>query len=119
MYPKKSFEEMTKEERVLACYQHACLLYEDRKSLNNESVRERFGLDKNQSGIASHIITDTIEAGYIKSKIIDELGTEFMNNPYIINHRDAFSLNFTNMPSPFILIAGNQFFFSIDFNYIE
>ena len=66
MYPKKSFEEMTKEERVLACYQHACLLYEDRKSLNNESVRERFGLDKNQSGIASHIITDTIEAGYIK-----------------------------------------------------
>ena len=66
LYPKKSFEEMTKEERVLACYQHACLLYEDRMSLNNESVRERFGLDKHQSAVASHIITDTIDAGFIK-----------------------------------------------------
>ena len=35
-------------------------------SLNNESVRERFGLDKHQSAVASHIITDTIDAGFIK-----------------------------------------------------
>ena len=65
-YARQLRKEMTKEERVLACYQHACLLYEDRMSLNNESVRERFGLDKHQSAVASHIITDTIDAGFIK-----------------------------------------------------
>lgn len=35
-------------------------------TLYNESVRERFGLDKHQSAVASHIITDTIDAGLIK-----------------------------------------------------
>lgn len=65
-YPKKAVNEMTKEERVLACYQHTCLLYEDRMMVNNQSIRERFGLGKNKSAMASHIISDTIDAGLIK-----------------------------------------------------
>ena len=57
---------MTKEEKVMDCYQHACLLNEDRKEINNQSVRERFGIDKNNSYISSRIITETVEAGLIK-----------------------------------------------------
>jgi len=66
LFPKKRLSEMTKEEKVMACYQHACLLYEDRKPINNQSVRERFGIDKNSSSVASRIIADTVEAGLIK-----------------------------------------------------
>lgn len=66
MYPKKKLEEMTKEEKIQACYQHCCLLYEDDKVLNNQAVRERFGLDKNKNSVASRIISDTIEKGLLK-----------------------------------------------------
>lgn len=67
LYPQKSLNEMTREEKVTACYQHACILYEDNKTLNNQAVRERFGLDKNKNSVASRIIADTIEQGFIKA----------------------------------------------------
>lgn len=51
----------------LACYQHCCLMFADRETMNNQSVRERFGINKNQSTIASHIIGDAVEKGLIKS----------------------------------------------------
>lgn len=57
---------MTKQEKIDACYQHACLLYENNEYINNQSIRTRFGLDKNQSSVASRIIADTLEAGRIK-----------------------------------------------------
>jgi predicted HTH transcriptional regulator len=65
MFPLKTLSEMSKEEKIMACYQHACLLYEDRKAINNQSVRERFGIDKNNSAVASRIIADTVESGLI------------------------------------------------------
>lgn len=66
LFPPKELKAMTKTEKIMACYQHACLLFEDRKELNNQSVRERFGLNKNDSSIASRIISDTFEANLIK-----------------------------------------------------
>jgi len=66
LFPSKRLSEMTKEEKVLACYQHACLMYEDNNPINNQSVRERFGIEKNKSSIASRIIADTLESGLIK-----------------------------------------------------
>lgn len=70
LFMQKDLSEMTKQEKIDACYQHACLIYEDSKSINNQSVRERFGIDKNQSSVASRIIADTLEAK--KIKISDE-----------------------------------------------
>ena len=66
MYPQKSLSDMTKQEKIDACYQHACLLYENNEYINNQSIRTRFGLDKNQSSVASRIIADTLETGRIK-----------------------------------------------------
>lgn len=66
LFPKKDVKDMTKSEKIDACYQHACLMYEDNKAINNQSVRERFNLDKNKSSVASRIIADTVEAGLIK-----------------------------------------------------
>lgn len=66
LYPKKALKEMTQEEKVQACYQHACLLYKDGLELNNASLRGRFELDAKKSAVASRIIADTIDAGLIK-----------------------------------------------------
>lgn len=57
---------MTRQEKVDACYQHACLMNEDGNALNNMSVRKRFNLNKTQSSVASRIIADTLEANLIK-----------------------------------------------------
>jgi len=77
LFPKKSWREMSKQERVSACYQHACLMYEDNKSINNQSVRDRFRLDKNNSAVASKIISDTVDAGLIKPNNEDSSSRKF------------------------------------------
>lgn len=66
LYPQKSLKDMTKQDKIEACYQHACLMYEDDKAINNQSVRERFELNDHQSSVASRIIADTLEAGLLK-----------------------------------------------------
>lgn len=38
MYPQKSLSDMTKQEKIDACYQHACLLYENNEYINNQSI---------------------------------------------------------------------------------
>ena len=78
MYPQKSLKEMTKQEKIDACYQHACLMYEDGASINNQSVRERFELNKNDSSVASRIIADTLDAGLIKSADAETSSKKYM-----------------------------------------
>lgn len=67
LFPQKAVADMSKHEKILACYQHACLMWEDNMSITNQSVRERFGLNKNQSATATRILADAVEAGFIKS----------------------------------------------------
>lgn len=78
LFPKKNLKEMTKQEKISACYQHACLMYEDGKPINNQSVRERFALSKNDSPVASRIISDTVDAGLIKSADIETTSKKHM-----------------------------------------
>lgn len=66
MFPEKALKEMTKEEKTVACYQHACILYERNEMLTNQGVRERFGLDKNKNSVASRIIAECVERGFLK-----------------------------------------------------
>lgn len=79
LYPKKSISEMTREERIVACYQHCCLTFADNMTMNNQSLRERFGLNKNQGTIASHIISDTVSKGLIKASNPDSESRKFVS----------------------------------------
>ena len=78
LFPQKSLKEMTKPEKTAACYQHACLMYEDGKAINNQSVRERFEIGKNDSSVASRIIADTVEAGFIKPADTETASKKYM-----------------------------------------
>jgi ATP-dependent DNA helicase RecG len=77
LYPPKKLTDMTKEEKIRACYQHACLLHESNMTVNNQSVRERFEINKNNSSVASRIIADTLEAGFVKLSDTDILSKKF------------------------------------------
>lgn len=78
MFPQKSLKEMTKQEKIQACYQHACLKYEDNEKINNQSLRERFELSKNEVSVVSRIISDTVDAGLIKAADIETASRKYM-----------------------------------------
>lgn len=66
LYAYKKLPEMNREEKIRACYQHACLKYVSVERLTNFSLRERFGIADQNYSIASRIIADTIGADLIK-----------------------------------------------------
>ena len=63
--PRK-FSQMDREERVRACYQHACLLYVSGKRMSNATLRKRLGIKDTNYPSASRIIRDAIEAKLIR-----------------------------------------------------
>jgi predicted HTH transcriptional regulator len=46
IYPKKTFAQMTKDDRIRACYQHCCLKYMGNEKMTNQSFRERMGIEE-------------------------------------------------------------------------
>lgn len=66
LFTAKPFSQLTQAERVRACYQHACLQFEQNSPMNNMSLRRRFGLNDKQYPQVSNVIADSIEEGRIK-----------------------------------------------------
>ena len=66
LYVPKKWSKMSFEERIQTCYQQACLLYERNETMNNQSLRERLGMEHRSTAPASRIIYDTIQRGLIK-----------------------------------------------------
>jgi ATP-dependent DNA helicase RecG len=66
LYRPGSFAEMSKEARIRACYQHACLRFESNDYMSNASFRLRLGLSDGQYPQASIVIRDAIDGGWIR-----------------------------------------------------
>lgn len=67
LYGHKKFVDMTKEDRIRACWQHCVLKYVARQFMTNTTLRERFNLKgKNDYVQVSKIIRTCVERGYIK-----------------------------------------------------
>ena len=62
----RSFAEMDRQDRIRACYQHACLCYVSGKRMTNATLRQRLGIKASNYPMASRIIRDTLEAKLIK-----------------------------------------------------
>ena len=65
LYSPKSLRQMSKPDKMRACYQHACLLYVSGEYMTNQSLRERLNIDKKNYPIVSRIIKDAIDNKYI------------------------------------------------------
>ena len=66
LFAPKKFTEMSREERINACYQHCCLKHVSGDPMTNASLRERFGIAKKNYPMAHRIITDTIASKLVK-----------------------------------------------------
>ena len=66
LYSMQKFADMSRDDRVRACYQHACLKYVSNENMTNSSLRERFSMSKEQYPQISRVIADSMSAGLIK-----------------------------------------------------
>lgn len=67
LFAPRSFADMTAEERVRACYQHAALRYVSGQRMKNATLCDRFGIDRQNASQASIVIRQTLEAELIRS----------------------------------------------------
>ncbi|MEA2031617.1 MAG: ATP-binding protein [candidate division Zixibacteria bacterium] len=66
LFAHRELRNMDKNDRVRACYLHACLKFVNRDYMTNASLRDRFGIDPKNSAIASRFIREATEANMIK-----------------------------------------------------
>lgn len=66
LYAQKSLNAMDRNDRIRACYQHACLRWVSNKKMTNASLRGRFGIDDKNYPVASKIIAETLKTNLIK-----------------------------------------------------
>jgi ATP-dependent DNA helicase RecG len=66
IFMSKPFTQLTADDRVRACYQHACLMYESGDFMSNGSLRKRFGLGEKQYPQVSEVISNAIAAERIR-----------------------------------------------------
>lgn len=67
LFAPRRFAEMTQDERIRACYQHAALKFVSSQRMTNATLRERFGIDSQNAAQASVVIRQALDAGFIKS----------------------------------------------------
>jgi len=66
LFSEKAYSDLSPEDKIWACYLHACIKYVQGEQLTNSSLRERFGLNKSASASISRLIKDAVEAPLIK-----------------------------------------------------
>lgn len=62
----KPLKDLTPDERVQAVYQHCCLQFVTNHVTNNESIRERFKIDKKNAATASRLLAEAVKANRIR-----------------------------------------------------
>lgn len=77
LYSYKSFKEMSKEERIRACYQHCCLQYVSNKEMTNNSLRLRFNIAEENYSMVSRVISETARSGFIRQKDSENKSRKF------------------------------------------
>lgn len=65
LFAHRPLARMDKADRVRAVYLHACLRYVNREHMTNTSVRERFGIEAQNSAAASRLIREAVEVGVV------------------------------------------------------
>ena len=77
LFAHQSFADMSKPDRIRACYQHCCLLYVSNKRMSNQTLRDRFRLSESGATTVSLIIKATKEAGLIKMDESESTSTRY------------------------------------------
>ena len=66
IFAYQKLSEMSRRDKINACYQHCCLRYIQNEKMTNQSLRERFEVEASNYPMISVIIRNTIDSGLIK-----------------------------------------------------
>jgi ATP-dependent DNA helicase RecG len=77
LFAHQSFADMSKPDRIRACYQHCCLLYVSNNRMSNQTLRDRFRLSESGAATVSLVIKATKEAGLIKMDESESTSTRY------------------------------------------
>lgn len=66
LYTEMPFSNISREDKLWACYLHACIKQVQNEQLTNASLRMRFGLKESSSGSISRLIKDAMDEKLIK-----------------------------------------------------
>ena len=66
LYAEKEYSSCSMEDKLWACYLHACIKQVQGEQLTNSSLRNRFGLKESSSGSISRLIKESVIMGTIK-----------------------------------------------------
>ena len=66
IYAPQKLLQMSKDDKIRACYLHACLKFVSNTFMTNKSLRERLAISSSNYPAASRIIKNTLDAGLIK-----------------------------------------------------
>lgn len=66
LYSYRPYADWSMEDRLRACYYHACVKFVLNESLTNSSFRERLGVPNSSAGSVSRVIAEAVEKGLIK-----------------------------------------------------
>ncbi|MFH0907386.1 MAG: ATP-binding protein [bacterium] len=62
----KALKDLTPDERIYAVYQHCCLRFVTNQITNNESIRDRFTIEKKNAATASRLLAEAFAAKKIR-----------------------------------------------------
>lgn len=66
LYSERLYKNLPPEDRLRACYLHACIKYVQGEYLTNGSLRERLGLKDSSSGNVSRLIKEAVDLQLLK-----------------------------------------------------
>ncbi|MDD2648435.1 MAG: ATP-binding protein [Eubacteriales bacterium] len=66
LFAEMPFSGISAEDKIWACYLHACIKQVQGEQLSNSSLRERFGLKESSAGSISRLIKEAVELKLIK-----------------------------------------------------
>jgi ATP-dependent DNA helicase RecG len=79
LFAHKDLNDMDKNDKIRSCYQHSCLMHVTSQKMTNQTLRERFKIEEHNYSIASRIIRDTIDDGFIKQENPENNSRKFMS----------------------------------------
>jgi len=77
LFAHKDFEDMDRNDRIRATYQHCCLRYVMNERMTNQTLRDRFKLPESKTATVSQSIASTVDAGKIKLADPDQTSTRY------------------------------------------
>ncbi|WP_367874780.1 ATP-binding protein [Luteolibacter sp. Populi] len=72
LFAHRKLSRMSKEDRVRACYFHACLKHVEHDPMTNSSLRHRFSISDENRAMATRIINEAVAAKFVKPFDLDQ-----------------------------------------------